>query len=644
MDSTTTRTPNPGHGNGNGSTPRPPQKRVSNACVPCRARHMKCDSKAPVCSRCQAEGSKCVYIKSRRGGGRRAPQVQDQDQGQIPARIEHARRAALLPGALAPARTSNAVSYPVQCPGYRPTAASAFDDSSPESTESDLVGLYYTFFHPAHPCILPQWSLRIRIALDPVSLQTLLPVIEYIGSLYSSSTLSAPLERAVLQAFACLRARTSTSSSTSDGTHGQDPTPFDIQAIILYCIAVYWNDEIPRALDLLDDAIAGAVRIGLNSSGFDTAYGEGDLVLEESLRRTWWVVYLTSVHIAGSMKDFPARVERVEMDGGVGLPCEEGGYEAGEIPSPPTLQDYEMREFHSQETVQFSSFAELIGLSRSINLVLGGGIPSSSEGVTRVCGNADTSILAWLLLLPREKQSLVKRDGSVDQLLFRGYMLIYTYIVDLNRQFSTLHQTPLESLSRRTPRAPPPSSFHMNSQSQSQPCEQNLVMHTTKVLTAISKMHTLLTLPIELTTHTPFTICMISNTAIAHLAAYKWVYGYQERKIERGRIRLVIAILKELGAVWPLGRRTVEEVVAVARDVIGDGESERVSIGLRGFEASVSFPEGGLEMREGVEMEMQMGFTGEEFESAMQMLSAGMGGFDGLSSEGSSSFGFEGGD
>ena len=54
----------------------PPQKtratRSSLACLSCRSRHLKCDGKRPVCSRCTESDRQCHYARSRRGGLDRA--------------------------------------------------------------------------------------------------------------------------------------------------------------------------------------------------------------------------------------------------------------------------------------------------------------------------------------------------------------------------------------------------------------------------------------------------------------------------------------------------------------------------------------------------------------------------------------------
>ncbi|KAL3449145.1 hypothetical protein BJX65DRAFT_306207 [Aspergillus insuetus] len=601
-----------------------PAKRVSNACIPCRSRHMRCDSTTPVCSRCQAEGSRCVYIKSRRGGVRRgsAQSVPGSGSGSVPGpshpqsqhqphphaqahpqaqpqsnpqeQLHHHLQLRLPNGTITPTSLSSHSSLGRETqtqesyPNIQPHPHSLYEESTADATDNELLSLYYTYFHAAHPCVLPQWSLRLRAALQPESLELLMPVLQYIGSLYTPSIDSAPLETKVLDTLSSIRCS------------GTSFTPFDIQALLLYSVAVYWNDEIPRSLDLLDEVISNAVKLGMNRTGFDSSHGEGDPILEESWRRTWWVLYLTASHVSGSTHSFPCKADGIFVS--VRLPCEEGVYEAGNIPTPPSIPDYESREFHANSTA-FSSFAELIGIARSLDFVLAERWQTGTEAANRVCANADTTILAWLLLLPPQKQSLVRGDGSVDQLLFRAHMLVYTYIVDLNRELSALLHTSIESLSRRTPRAPPlsrdltwSSSTTPSSTSTSNPWSSSpqsggttIHIHTTKVLTAIEKMNTLLTLPTHLSSHSPFVICMIANTAIAHLSAYKWVYAGPRLVIERERIRLVVAVLKRISDIWPLGRRAYREVVMVARDIMGcgsageDGNSGNGN-GMSGFE------------------------------------------------------------
>lgn len=110
-------------------------------------------------------------------------------------------------------------------------------------------------------------------------------------------------------------------------THTGTLTPYQVQASLLYCIALYWCDEIEEALRILDETIKLALVLGMNQEQFSIEHGHGDPVLEESIRRTWWLLYVTDGHIAGSTHTFPTRIGDVPMS--VLLPCEEVFYESG---------------------------------------------------------------------------------------------------------------------------------------------------------------------------------------------------------------------------------------------------------------------------------------------------------------------------
>ena len=93
-------------------------------------------------------------------------------------------------------------------------------------------------------------------------------------------------------------------------------------------------------------------------------------------------------------------------------------------------------------------------------------------------------------------------------------------------------------------------------------------IHTSKVLLAIEKIIGLLTLPTRLVTHTPFIICMIANTTIAHLSACRYLFRDRTLQMEREKIRLCMGVLKTLSEHWPLGKRTYREIGIIAREIL----------------------------------------------------------------------------
>ncbi|KAF2728467.1 hypothetical protein EJ04DRAFT_581323 [Polyplosphaeria fusca] len=528
-----------------------PIRRVALACIQCRSRKVKCDATTPFCRRCQADGKDCEYQKSRRGGRPRrpvpAPSTQQVEDRSSPEKSPQ--------GVGAPAPRAESTSSGTSSTG---SSSHSVTDSLETGTNIDslasegtlmtgiqidqLLTQYYAFFHVAHPCVLPRWSLNFRIAADPTALGSLLPVLLFIGSLFTESVPMAPMAAAAERATALAHA------------NGRLPTPYDVQALMLYAIAVYWCDEPERGRELLDQAILGACNLGMHRAEFASMHGQNDPVLEESWRRTWWQLYLTDAHIAGSTHSFPTKTGLANIS--TELPCEEVYYQSGNIPIPATLRSYDVREFSDDE---FSSFAQLVGFTRGVNRVLIHGRSGDVEQAMVICAQADTMMTAWCNLLPKSKKSLLRDDGSVDELLFKANILMHTYMVDLHRQLSNLKYIPIEAASKCAPPPPPDSNAQF---------KEDAALHTAKVLFATEKLNGLLTLPTRLTTHTPFIICMISNMTIAHLSACRWIFQEPERQLERDKIRLNMGVLKMLGEYWPAGKREYREMGIIAREIL----------------------------------------------------------------------------
>ena len=320
--------------------------RVSLACTQCRSRHSRCDAKMPICSRCEALGESCAYQKSRRGG-RRTRKVttteaacNDPNPTNSPIRALEAAGTGLAaceqPGygrSRTPesAKSSSACTSPISPAPASSRQVSISNESSFGNLEQDVAGSfgqlafmgepdalldsYYTHFHPAHPCALPRFSFSRHMKLDPLALQPVLLVMRYIGSLYAAPASSSSLETKVTAALAAFPTRTTMTAA------------YHVQALTLYSIAVYWCDETDRGLGLLDDAISKAVCLGMNLQPFAVEHGNNDPVIEESWRRTWWLIHITDAHLAGSTHSFPFKTSNLYMS--VDLPCSEDMYTSG---------------------------------------------------------------------------------------------------------------------------------------------------------------------------------------------------------------------------------------------------------------------------------------------------------------------------
>jgi hypothetical protein len=150
---------------------------------------------------------------------------------------------------------------------------------------------------------------------EPAIAEYLLPILLYIGSIFTPSVETAPLEEIALRV---VQARC---------TSTELPNAYYIQALMLYSIAVYWCNSPGKGRELLDQAIEGAFSISMHEQEFAVIHGLGDSVLEESWRRTWWQIYVTDAHISGSTHTYKGLSTKYPTN--VELPCEEHDYESG---------------------------------------------------------------------------------------------------------------------------------------------------------------------------------------------------------------------------------------------------------------------------------------------------------------------------
>lgn len=182
------------------------------ACIECRRKHIKCDATNRPCARCAAAQLQCNSIPSRRGRKRHGSCDQTPARNHTPS-----MEGSATTNQSRPQRTRTTVStYPP--PDYispAPTSGGVAHDTATGSQLSDpveplrfgsnigcqdrisilppqrslpsfvddeaLVNLFYTFFHPAHPILVPRCMYITRSY--PRYLQL---VVQFVGSHYSS--------------------------------------------------------------------------------------------------------------------------------------------------------------------------------------------------------------------------------------------------------------------------------------------------------------------------------------------------------------------------------------------------------------------------------------------------------------------------
>ena len=294
--------------------------RSSLACVPCRTKHVKCDAKKPNCVRCEADGRSCHYVQSRRGLKYKTSPANSSEDG-IPQVLSMSNSihqttspvAQNLPLERLAAETSPSREIDVprsQVAGCQSNQKSEQQSPiSPKNSTSIYLDLYYTFFHHAHPYILPRKRFNVYLETNRVLLTDLLVVLEFIASTFSPEGQSADLKEHAINTMS---------------RHDLPLTGFTVQALLLLAISVHCCNGFELARSLLDKASNIALEIGMQFKYFATTHGNGDSVLEESWRRTWWGLYVVDGIFQVIQRSAYFALWHVQAD--VDLPCEEIDY------------------------------------------------------------------------------------------------------------------------------------------------------------------------------------------------------------------------------------------------------------------------------------------------------------------------------
>jgi hypothetical protein len=139
-------------------------------------------------------------------------------------------------------------------------------------------------------------------------------------------------------------------------------------------------------------------------------------------------------------------------------------------------------------------------------------------------------------------------------------LIMIRYTADLHRYLSTITYSLIEAVSTCGPRPPP--------EKLAPGYAEEAPIHTTKIIQMTERMTDLLTLPLDLLVHSPFTICKIASPTIALIAACKYALKGEDVIAARERIRVAIAAIEKFAEVWPRGAKTAKEVKMIARDIL----------------------------------------------------------------------------
>jgi hypothetical protein len=295
--------------------------RSSLACVPCRSRHVKCDGKKPNCVRCEADGRSCHYLQSKRGLKYKILPTNSSEDGvpeeQLGPDSTYNQTTSVVTRSLPPQNPATETPRVMDVPQSQISGCQSSERSKQSAqnhchnSSTVYLDLYYNFFHHAHPYVLPRRRFDTYLRTNRSQVGDLLVVLEFIASTYTPEGQNAQLKKQAIDTMS---------------RHDLPLTGFTVQALLLLAISVHCCNGFEIARSLMDRAISIALEIGMQFSLFAAANGNGDPVLQESWRRTWWGLYVVDGVFEVIRRSTSFIMWKVE--GYVDLPCEEKDYDA----------------------------------------------------------------------------------------------------------------------------------------------------------------------------------------------------------------------------------------------------------------------------------------------------------------------------
>lgn len=324
---------------------------------------------------------------------------------------------------------------------------------------------------------------------------------------------------------------------------------FLLQAMMVLLVGLDGIGDQNRARETLLDSEKLALEIALNTRPFAMFHGQGLPVLEESLRRTWWDLYVIDGMIAGVHRATNFALYDAPTD--VPLPCEEHEYLSGNIPPPRGLEDLDERDF-TDDDHEFSSFAYRILSTRNLGRYLRTQPITNpqDENITRL----ETLLTNWRLNLPRSKRTAIDTQGRVDEMMFQGFMINYAVSLMLHQPHSQLDASPAKQVTYCSPYREIPHGQAFNS-------------HTRHTMTSAAEISKLITHRVSPLSHTPFFSCVISVSSIIHLSRWALHFVQYDDEDIRQQLRLNIGALNEFATVWQSAANIKMQVQAVAKEV-----------------------------------------------------------------------------
>ncbi|KAF5232415.1 hypothetical protein FAUST_8743 [Fusarium austroamericanum] len=583
------------------------------ACTVCRKQHLKCDAGKPSCSRCTETNQVCFYEPSRRGGRRKKHRssILETQPKRLMMRSSHSEQPSTtgfvesvivnpislpitptsssqetLPssGLTQDAISSNGLPQltrrqthqssvsesshsdrrasdhqtqgpaSVQQPSNDPAMAfyhhldpglisQAIESTNlgmntqapiqPSSDNDRLLRLYYENFHNAHPFLVPSSVFTSRNY--PPYLRRM---VDFAGSHYAPSGPNAQLRAAV----------------TADMLSMTDNSTCMVQSLLIYSILLFFGGDFDAAGKTFGQCTRMAMDLGMHLNDFAAARQLDNPIEAESLRRTWWEIYVTDILMAIPPKTMNLGCSSVPPK--VCLPCEEAFYTGRlDIPQPHHVLEFKRRVLSTGD-VTFSSFSYRIEAATILGRVLLlNQLKNSSYDHSQSIENA---LLSWSNHLPPGKLEIVDSYGNIDEMMFQAHMIIALASMLLHLPRSNLHSLLADS---KDPFLPIAQNHPLSS--------STTLIQGIKATDASRRISDCISLCPNVPKHTPFVIPALALCGFIQLATSQ---GHPDECFEHhyNRVTLVLGCLKSARRIWPMAESEYDRLRCCASDLIAD--------------------------------------------------------------------------
>ncbi|KAJ5267661.1 C6 transcription factor [Penicillium angulare] len=504
---------------------------ASLACTECRKQHLKCDAKKPTCSRCLQNAYFCQYLPSRRGGHRKPRNGNESARRSTYRPQEHIDTSLVLPlSTPGQPNTPDSTSLPSSsdapgvADGHVPWPLLHMRNELPQTgsdsreswaNDDRFLRLFYENFHVAHPILVPSAMYHDR--QYPGFLQL---VVNFVGSHYISASQNQQYKAKVIAELSC----------------SPDRSPCMVQAWLIYSIAIYACGEWDEAQNAFSNSVEMALELGMNRRDFaSSAYSETSIEAE-SMRRTWWELYITDIFMAAPFKNRTFQCSTMAPE--VALPCEESSYTGtSEIPTPRNILDFKRRVFAPEETIFSSSSYRIEAATILCRALVLNGLRDYHRDHLQAVENA---LVSWINHLPSKKLDIVDSYGNIDEIMFQAHMSIAYATMLLHLPRSDLQPV----LSQANEQFWPVATRHLAS-------TLNRSIHSIKATEASRRLSDAIALCPNVPKHTPFTIPALALCGMVQLATS---IKHNEECFDHhyNRVTLILGCLKSTKRIWNL--------------------------------------------------------------------------------------------